>query len=58
MQMVVVSSPTPEETTVGGGSWYALGRDGERLALLVPGEDGGEVREAHPAPSRTRCARR
>ena len=48
VQMVVVSSPTPEETTVGGGSWYALGQHGEQLALLVPGEDGAEVREAAP----------
>ncbi|WP_246958225.1 hypothetical protein [Brachybacterium sp. Marseille-Q7125] len=48
VQMVVVSSPAPEETTVGGGSWYALGQHGEQLALLVPGEDGAEVREAAP----------
>ena len=48
VQMVVASSPTPEETTVGGGSWYALGQHGEQLALLVPGEDGAEVREAAP----------
>jgi hypothetical protein len=48
VQMVVVSSPSPEETTVGGGSWYALGEHGEQLAVLVPGEDGAEAREAAP----------
>lgn len=48
VQMVVFSSPTGEEATVGGGSWYALGQHGEQLALLVPGEDGVEVREAAP----------
>lgn len=46
VQMVVVASPTPEETTVGGGSWYALGENGEQLAVLVHGEDGVEAREA------------
>lgn len=48
VQMVVISSPSPEDTTVGGGSWYALGEHGERLAVLVPGEDGTEIREAEP----------
>jgi hypothetical protein len=48
VQMVVASAPTPEETSLGGGSWYALGRHGEQLAVLVPGEDGTEVREAAP----------
>ena len=48
VQMVVVSSPTPEETTVRGGSWSALGQHGEQLAVLVPGEDGAEAREAAP----------
>lgn len=48
VQMVVASAPTPEDTALGGGSWYALGQHGEQLAVLVPGEDGTEVREAAP----------
>lgn len=48
VQMLVIASPTREDTVVSGGSWYALGEHGEQLAVLVPGADGAEVRELTP----------
>lgn len=48
VQMLVTSAPTPEQTVVSGGSWYACGELGEQLAVLVPGEDGAEARELVP----------
>ncbi|ASK65787.1 hypothetical protein CFK39_07985 [Brachybacterium avium] len=48
VQMLVIASPTPEQTVISGGSWYAYGQDGEQLAVLVPGEDGAEARELDP----------
>lgn len=48
VQMLVIASPSPEQTVVSGGSWYAYGDEGEQLAVLVPGEDGTEARELEP----------
>ncbi|NMA78814.1 MAG: hypothetical protein GX960_16445 [Actinomycetales bacterium] len=48
VQMLVTAAPTPEETVVSGGSWYAYGPEGEQLAVLMPGEDGVEVRQLEP----------
>ena len=48
VQMLVTAAPTPEETVVSGGSWYAFGEQGEQLAVLVPGEDGAEARALEP----------
>lgn len=48
VQMLVIASPTREETVVSGGSWYALGESGDQLAVLVTREDGAEARELAP----------
>lgn len=48
VQMLVTAAPTPEETVVSGGSWYAFGEQGEQLAVLVPGEDEVEARALEP----------
>lgn len=48
VQALVVSSPTPESTVAGGGSFYALGETGEHLAVVEKTDDGATARQLAP----------
>lgn len=48
VQALVVASPTPEQTVAGGGSFYALGEDGEHLIVLEQQDDGAAARRVAP----------
>lgn len=48
VQALVVASPTPETTVAGGGSFYAVGEQGEHLIVLEKQPDGAQAKALAP----------